>query len=287
MKNMANKRAVCGVIGNPIGHTLSPLIHHTLAAHMGQALDYVPFLVESAHLEEAIKGARALNVKGLNVTMPHKKEVMEYVEALDEMAKKVGAVNTLVSTETGYKGYNTDAMGLRMALECHHLDYENKNVAIIGSGGAAYASVVSVMDKAKSIHIFNRTKANGQLLKEHFEAQDYNKIEVYSEEALPKVPIDYVIQTTGVGMGKLENQIPKCTGTLLKTAKIAVDLIYNPAETCFLKEAKEKGCLTLNGFDMLFYQAVLAYELMHHCTLERTSLENIKGDIINQLEQMK
>lgn len=287
MKNMANKRAVCGVIGNPIGHTLSPLIHDTLAAHMGQALDYVPFLVESAHLEEAIKGARALNIKGLNVTMPHKKEVMEYVEALDEMAKKVGAVNTLVSTETGYKGYNTDAMGLRMALECHHLDYENKNVAIIGSGGAAYASVVSVMDKAKSIHVFNRTKDNAQLLKEHFEEQDYNKIEVYSEEELPKVPIDYVIQTTGVGMGKLENQIPKCTGTLLKTAKIAVDLIYNPAETCFLKEAKEKGCLTLNGFDMLFYQAVLAYELMHHCTLERTSLENIKRDIINQLEQMK
>ena len=156
--------------------SLSPLIHHTLAAHMGQALDYVPFLVESAHLEEAIKGARALNIKGLNVTMPHKKEVMEYVEALDEMAKKVGAVNTLVSTETGYKGYNTDAMGLRMALECHHLDYENKNVAIIGSGGAAYASVVSVMDKAKSIHVFNRTKDNAQLLKEHFEAQDYNSI---------------------------------------------------------------------------------------------------------------
>ena len=280
MKEIENKKTLCGVIGNPIGHSLSPRIHHALAEHSGQNLEYLPFLVESEHLEEAIKGAHALHIKGLNVTMPHKKSVMKYVETLDEMAIKVGAVNTLVATKTGYRGYNTDAMGLRMALEYNHLDYENKNIAIIGSGGAAYASVVSVMDKAKSIHVFNRTKANAQFLKEHFEVQKEGLIQVYSEEEYPKVAIDYVIQTTGVGMGQLENQVPKCTETVLQTAQVAVDLIYNPEETAFLRKAKEKGCLTLNGFDMLFYQAVLAYELMHHCTLERTSLEKIKRDLL-------
>lgn len=279
MKKIESKKTLCGVIGNPIGHSLSPRIHHALAEYSGQNLAYLPFLVEAEHLEEAIKGAHALHIKGLNVTMPHKKNVMKYVETLDEMAIKVGAVNTLVATKTGYRGYNTDAMGLRMALEYNHLDYENKNIAIIGSGGAAYASVVSVMDKAKSIHVFNRTKANAQLLKEHFEGQKKGLIQVYSEEEYPKVAIDYVIQTTGVGMGQLENQVPKCTDNVLQTAQVAVDLIYNPVETAFLRKAKAKGCLTLNGFDMLFYQAVLAYELMHHCTLERTSLEKIKRDI--------
>ena len=283
MKNIANNTAVCGVIGNPIGHTLSPLIHHTIAKYMGQALDYVPFLVEEKGLEAAIKGAHALHIKGLNVTMPHKKEVMKYVESLDEMAQQVGAVNTLVRSKTGYKGYNTDAMGLRMALKCNELVYQDKNVAIIGSGGAAYAAVVSVMDEAKSIHIFNRTKANAEELKKHFEAKGYPSITAYSEEEVPKVPIDYVIQTTGVGMGMLEGQVPKCTQTLLDSAKVAVDLIYKPSETVFLKKAKEKNCLTLNGFDMLFYQAVLAYEWMHECQIEVEQMHLMKRAVINQM----
>lgn len=283
MKNIATYKVVCGVMGNPIGHTLSPHIHHTIAKHMGQALDYVPFLVEESDLEAAIKGAHALHIKGLNITMPHKKEIMHYVEALDEMAQQVGAVNTLVRTKSGYKGYNTDAMGLRMALGCKGLDYQGQHVAIIGSGGAAYASVMSVMDGAKSIHVFNRTKANAEQLQAHFEAKGYANITAYSEEEMPQVPIDYVIQTTGVGMGQLEGQIPKCAEVLLASAKVAVDLIYKPSETAFLKRAKEKNCLTLNGFDMLFYQAVLAYELMHGCQVEAARRALIKQEIINQL----
>lgn len=283
MKKIENNQIICGVIGDPIKHSLSPVIHHALAKKTKQNLIYLPFWVESPYLEEAIKGAYALNIKGLNVTMPHKQKVMQYVETLDDLAKKVGAVNTLVKTKIGYKGYNTDAMGLRMALEYNHLDYTNKNIAIIGSGGAAYASVVSVMDQAKSIHVFNRTKANAQLLKEHFQAYSKVPIYVYSEEESPEVDIDYVIQTTGVGMGQWVNQIPKCTETVLKTAQIAVDLIYSPAETAFLKKAKEKNCRILNGFDMLFYQAVLAYELMHKCTVERASLEKIKKQLRENL----
>lgn len=283
MKKIENNQIICGVIGDPIKHSLSPVIHHALAKQTKQNLIYLPFWVESSYLEEAIKGAHALNIKGLNVTMPHKQKVMQYVETLDDMAKKVGAVNTLVRTKTGYRGYNTDAMGLRMALAYNELDYTNKNIAIIGSGGAAYASVVSVMDQAKSIHVFNRTKANAQLLKEHFQAYSKVPIYVYSEEEDPKIDIDYVIQTTGVGMGQWVNQLPKCTETVLKTAQIAIDLIYSPAETAFLKKAKEKNCRILNGFDMLFYQAVLAYELMHECTLERASLEKIKKQLRENL----
>ena len=282
MKNTTGKTVVCGVIGSPIEHTLSPLIHETIARQLGHDLAYVPFLVED-DLQAAIKGAHALHIKGLNVTMPHKQEVMASVIEMDEMAVKVGAVNTLVRMPLGYKGYNTDAMGLRYALEQNKLDYKDKNIAIIGSGGAAYATVVSVMDKAKSIHAFNRTKANAMCLKTHFEEAYGIKIEVYAETDKPKVDIDYVIQTTGVGMGRLENQMPVCTSALLEKAQIAVDLIYNPKETLFLKEAKARGCQVINGFDMLFYQAVIAYELMHHCTIEKNQSDEIREILLQKI----
>lgn len=282
MKNITGKSVVCGVIGNPIHHTLSPLIHETIASYLGHDLAYVPFLVED-NLQEAIKGAHALHIKGLNVTMPHKQEVMESVIEMDEMAIKVGAVNTLVRMPLGYKGYNTDAMGLRYALRQNGLDYEGKNVAIIGSGGAAYAAVVSVADKAKSIHVFNRTKANAEVLRMHFKEDYQSKIEVYGDTDKPKVDIDYVIQTTGVGMGSLENQMPVCTQTLLEKAQIAVDLIYNPEETLFLKEAKARGCRVMNGFDMLFYQAAIAYELMHECTIEQAQAKKIRELLLQKI----
>lgn len=282
MKNITGKSVVCGVIGNPIHHTLSPLIHETIASYLGHDLAYVPFLVED-NLKAAIKGAHALHIKGLNVTMPHKQEVMNSVVEMDEMAIKVGAVNTLVRMPLGYKGYNTDAMGLRYALEQNGLDYKGENVAIIGSGGAAYAAVVSVVDKAKSIHVFNRTKANAESLKMHFKEDYQSKIEVYGDTDKPKVDIDYVIQTTGVGMGRLENQMPVCTHTLLEKAQIAVDLIYNPEETLFLKEAKARGCRVMNGFDMLFYQATIAYELMHECTIEQAQAKEIRELLLQKI----
>lgn len=283
MRNITGSIVICGVIGKPIHHTLSPLIHHTIAETFGYELAYLPFLVEEKHLEEAIKGAYALNIKGLNITMPHKKEVMKYMVELDDMAMKVGAVNTLVKVTGGYKGYNTDVMGLRRSLKQNGLDYRDKNVAIIGSGGAAFAAVVSIIDEAKSVHIFNRTKDHVVKLKEHFKAYYDKPIEMYDEESSAKVPIDYIIQTTGVGMGDLVGKIPLCAPKLVEHAKIAVDLIYNPKETEFLKYARNKGCNVINGFDMLFYQAVIAYELMHQCTIDTMQAEEIKNKIIQQL----
>ena len=107
----------CGLIGNPVEHTLSPLIHNYLAQKTGQNLAYVPFLVENGRLEDAVKGAFALNLLGLNVTVPYKSDVIPFLEEVDDLAGRIGAVNTLVRTENGYKGYNTDMPGLYRAMQ--------------------------------------------------------------------------------------------------------------------------------------------------------------------------
>lgn len=268
---------VCGVIGKPIAHTLSPTIHNVIAKMLGEKSIYVPFCVEEEKLQAAVLGAHALGVTGLNVTMPHKQSIMQYMVELDETAKKVGAVNTLVYNKDGYIGYNTDAYGLKMALETADMQYVGKNVAIIGSGGAAYAAVVA-LNEASCIHIYNRTVQNAKELKLHMK-QFFPSLQicVHSLDEVEPVQYELVIQTTGVGMGQLEGFKPSCSEQLLEHTNSAFDMIYNPKQTSFLKLANKKGCRTANGFEMLFYQAIRAYELMHQIELKEESTLKIRS----------
>lgn len=271
---------VCGVIGNPIEHTLSPLIHNALAENLGQRAVYVPFCVTKENLQAAIEGAHALGIKGLNVTMPHKQEMFKYVTSVAPEAEKIGAINTLVYTDEGYIGHNTDARGLALSLKEHQVVWKNKKVAIIGSGGAAYAAYTAVADEASAIYIINRTKANAEVLKTHMAAYFNTPTDVYEDSEALVLDVDIVIQTTGLGMGSLKAQMPKCSKGLLKEGVVAVDLIYEPWETLFLKEAKEQGCITINGFGMLYYQAVIAFELMHHISCDKDKVLQIKGELL-------
>ena len=152
-----------------------------------------------------------------------------------------------------------------------------------GSGGAAYATVVCMLKEAKSIHIFNRTVENALLLKEQLSPFSTIPIVVHGMEECATVPIEVVIQTTGVGMGKLKGEMPSCTKNILKDAQYAIDLIYNPKETLFLEYANAKGIKTVNGFGMLFYQAVLAYEKMHQITCNLETLKEIKKELEDEL----
>lgn len=272
-----------GVIGDPIKHTLSPLIHNSLYERLKRHSVYVPFAVSKENLEEAIKGAYALGIKGLNITMPHKRAVFDSICCMDESATIIDAVNTLVYTKEGYKGYNTDAYGLLTALNEENIVCDDKNVAIIGSGGAAYATYAAV-SKAKSIHIFNRSLQNARVLTEHM--KNYYQIPtfIYPMDEKPDIIFDVVIQTTGVGMGDMIGQMPQCAPYILEGAKAAVDLIYNPKETAFLNYAKSKGIKCMNGFGMLFYQAVRAFELMHGISCDKSEILLIKKEIESSLE---
>ena len=126
----------CGLIGNPVEHTLSPVIHNTLSMVLGENLAYVPFHVENGRLEDAVKGAFALNLLGLNMTVPYKSDVIPYLTDIDPLAENIGAVNTLVRTETGYKGYNTDMPGLYRAMCEDGVKVKGEKVLITGAGGA-------------------------------------------------------------------------------------------------------------------------------------------------------
>lgn len=276
---------VCGVIGDPIAHTLSPLIHNTLSEKLGQRAVYVPFCVTKENLKMAISGAHALGIKGLNVTMPHKQEMFKYVVEVSKEANAVGAINTLVYTEKGYIGHNTDAKGLALSLKEKGIEWRGKNVAIIGSGGAAYAAYTAVAGGCEVIYIINRTKEKAEALKAHMQQYFNVPTFVYEDTEALGLEAHIVIQTTGLGMGQLKDQMPKCSEGLLKKAEVAVDLIYEPWETKFLEVARKNECMTVNGFGMLYYQAVIAYELMHHISCDEEKVLQIKQELLKDKEK--
>ena len=157
IQGITGETRVCGLIGHPVEHTLSPLIHNTLARICHKNMVYVPFEVDPGLVDTAVNGAYELNVLGLNVTVPHKIEVMSALVSIDSKAESIGAVNTLVRTEGGYKGYNTDHTGLKRALESDGIDLHNRDVVILGAGGAARsAAFLCAFEESRRVYILNR-----------------------------------------------------------------------------------------------------------------------------------
>ena len=160
IQEINGRTRTCGLIGNPVEHTLSPLIHNTLAQELSQNLVYVPFLVSGgvAELAQAVKGAHALNILGMNVTVPYKEAVLPFLEQIDELAAKIGAVNTLVRTQNGYKGYNTDMTGLQRAMYSEGISLQGESILLLGAGGAARAvAFLCAQCGAKKIYLLNRS----------------------------------------------------------------------------------------------------------------------------------
>ena len=158
--NIDGKTRLIGLIGNPVEHTLSPVIHNGISERMDISSVYVPFKVEKEGLDTAIKGAYELNILGMNVTVPHKNQVMDCLVEVDEAAKRIGAVNTLVRVEElhGYKGYNTDMLGLRRQIQEDGIKLKDNTVVVLGAGGAAKAVVyMCLLEGAKKIYLLNRT----------------------------------------------------------------------------------------------------------------------------------
>jgi shikimate dehydrogenase len=250
-----------GVIGDPISHSMSPLMHNAAFEKLGIEGSYHPFHVRRENLENAIRGVKALGIEGMNVTIPHKTAVMEYLDRIDPLAEKIGAVNTIVNDEGILTGYNTDGLGFIKGLkEFAQESIERKRVLIIGAGGAAKAIYYSLAEQGISkIDICNRTKEKAELLKAR--RSSFVQTEVLSlDSAQTNLGLyDIIIQTTNIGMD------PKITEKPLNVARIkenaiVSDIIYNPLETALLKQAKELGARTQNGLDMFVYQGALSFE---------------------------
>ncbi len=257
---------VCGLIGNPVEHTMSPAIHNTLASEQGVNLVYVPFHVPFGQLEEAVKGAFALNLLGVNVTVPYKSAVLPFLEGTDPLAGQIGAVNTLVRGERGFVGYNTDMPGLYRAMCEDGVNIEGEMVLILGAGGAARAvAMLAARKGAGKIVLLNRTYMKAESLAEEVNRAAGRKIamamalEEYSR--LPSEERFLAIQTTNVGM------FPKTEETLIKDEAFyrkvhtGYDLIFNPARTRFMSLVEKGGGRAFSGLKMLLYQGIIAYEL--------------------------
>ena len=256
---------VCGLIGNPVGHSISPLIHNTLSEKLNQNLAYVTFKVESQDVVAAVKGAYALGIKGMNVTVPHKQAVMEALVDVDPLAKSIGAVNTLVRVDGGYKGYNTDYFGIRRQLVEDGIDIKGREVIVLGAGGASRAvTFMCAVEGAGRVYLLNRSVDKAVEL-----ARDVNTY-IGEDKVCPMRLNDYnklagkkyiVIQTTSRGLYPEVDAAPIEDEDFYDMIEAAVDIIFNPSETKFMRLAGEHGARVYNGIEMLLYQGVAAYEL--------------------------
>ncbi|MDE6700310.1 MAG: shikimate dehydrogenase, partial [Acetatifactor sp.] len=266
MKAIDGYTRTCGLIGNPVEHTLSPLIQNMLAELTDQKLCYVPLRVEEGQLEAAVKGAYALNFLGTNVTVPYKSDVIPFLQEIDPLAAKIGAVNTLVRMEGGFRGYNTDMPGLYRALCADGVRIEGEKVLVLGAGGVARAVAVLLAEKgAAGVILLNRTLEKAQRIacevnamagKELVSAMEYGD---YTK--LPEGERYLAIQATSVGMHPHDDEVVLADKAFYQKLHTGYDLIFNPARTRFMELVEEQGGRAMNGAKMLLYQGVIAYEL--------------------------
>ncbi|MBB3906933.1 shikimate dehydrogenase [Anoxybacillus rupiensis] len=250
-----------GVIGCPVHHSLSPLMHNGVFQQLGIEAYYHAFHVEKDQLPAAIQGLKALGIAGANVTIPHKTAVMPLLDEIDEMAQRIGAVNTIVNENGRLIGYNTDGPGFVRAL-CEETKtvIKGKRILLVGAGGAArgiYFALAS--EQAARIDICNRTRSTAtQLIEEADVSIDSS---VYSIEEAEKHLDEYeiIINTTPVGLYPNVEAMPLSLDRL-EADTVVSDIIYNPLETKWLQEARQKRAIVQNGVGMFIYQGALAFE---------------------------
>lgn len=255
----------CGLIGNPVEHTLSPLIHNTLAELLSHPLVYVPFHVEDENVHKAVEGAYALNVLGLNVTVPHKSRVMKSLVQVDELAEKIGAVNTLVRSENGFKGYNTDMPGLYRAFLSEGIVLDGQEVVILGAGGAARAVAFLCASKnVKKVYLMNRSVDKAVAVAKEVNSKSGREciypMALSDHGKLPEGRF-LAIQATSVGLYPNVDEVVIDDEAFYRKIHTGYDLIYKPRETRFMQLVKSHGGRACHGLKMLLYQGVIAYEL--------------------------
>jgi shikimate dehydrogenase len=255
-----------GVMGNPVAHSLSPLMHNAALASLSLDYCYLALEIRPELLPQAVVGLKALGCQGFNVTIPYKEQIVASLDEVDDEALIIGAVNTVVNREGKLVGYNTDGRGfLRSLAEEWDLGLRGEQVVVLGAGGAARAIVAGLASAgASKITIANRNVERGLLLKADLEQHYPCKIAVVdlSEGKLDKelAASLLVVQTTPVGMYPHAGDTPIIEPSRLWKDSYVYDIIFNPPETRFLLGAREQGCRTANGLGMLLHQGALSFE---------------------------
>ncbi|MBD2844495.1 shikimate dehydrogenase [Paenibacillus sp. IB182496] len=249
------------VIGDPIRHSKSPLMLNRAFAEAGINGVYTAFHVKKEQLGDFVAGVRAMGVRGVNVTIPHKLDIMPHLDRIDESSRAIGAVNTIVNDDGVLTGYNTDGLGyVRSLKEEVEPELAGKRIVVLGAGGAARGVLYALTkERPGAITVVNRTLAKAEALAR--DLAPYGTVAAADSGALARLcaDADIVINTTSVGMHPSTDEVPLDAGWL-RPGAVASDLIYNPMVTRFLREAEQRGCRIHGGLGMFVYQGALAFE---------------------------
>ena len=271
MMQLNGATKIYGIMGNPVAHSLSPAMHNAAFKVCGLNKVYVAFNV--ADVPRAMDGFRALGVGGVSVTIPHKQAVIPHLDDIDPVAKKIGAVNTLLINDKHIHGYNTDWIGANQALGMI-ADLPGSTVLVIGAGGSARAVGFGLQEKSATVIIANRTHEKAQTL-----AGDLN-CECHPLADIGELKVDVLVNTTSVGMApNLDRTL--VPAKMLENIPAVMDIVYAPVETRLLREAKRAGCKTVDGRYMLLYQGVAQFELW---TGQKAPVDVMKEKLFSQLE---
>jgi len=239
------------VVGHPVRHSLSPVMHN--AAFQSKGINAVYLAFETTDIEGAIHGMKALGIRGMSVTIPHKTDVIPYLDDLDSLAEKIGAVNTIVHKEGRLIGYNTDATGALKALE-EKRELVDLHCLIVGAGGTARSIGIALKEKGISLAITNRSLSRGK------ELADTLSCPFVPWDKMESIRPDLLIQTTPVGMTP-ETGVSSVPEAVLRDGMVVMDVIYNPPHTKLLELAEARECVTISGLNMFVYQGAEQFQL--------------------------
>jgi shikimate dehydrogenase len=254
---------IYGVIGHPIGHSMSPMMHNDAFKQLGLDYYYHAFDVEPTKLSETVDAMKLLGIAGFNVTIPHKVTIIEYLDEIDDEAKEIGAVNTVKNDNGRLTGYNTDGRGFFLSLKrLIGEDQLNNNMLIIGAGGAARGILAALARSGfGKVDVANRTVAKAEYLLDQVRNNNSNGKPLSLGQAEAELKkYDVVINTTSVGMSPNVNDIPLSLDNM-KPGTVLSDIIYNPLETNWLKIGRQKHAIVQNGVGMFAGQGAIAFEI--------------------------
>ncbi|MEA5575739.1 shikimate dehydrogenase [Anabaena sp. UHCC 0451] len=288
-QNITGKTKFLGVIGHPVEHSLSPMMHNAALSKLGLDCVYLPFPIAPENLETAIAGFAAISVVGFSVTIPHKQAILPLLSEISPIAQAIGAVNTVIRQDDKWVGTNTDVEGFIAPLQTtYQQDWTQKKAVILGNGGAARAVVAGCVQLGLAeIHVVGRNLSKLKEFSHSWENSPFaNKFEVHSWSELPKLitQANLLVNTTPVGMYPHVEQSPLSAEEMAKLPLDAItyDLIYIPKPTKFLQLAEKQGAITIDGLEMLVQQGAAALKIWLQqeeipVTIMRQALQNHLG----------
>lgn len=287
---VSEKTKMLGIIGDPVIHSLSPMMQNHVLSKLKLNLKYVPIHVTKENLSKKYQEITSSNFIGFNVTVPHKVAIMPYLDQVTKNAERLGAVNTVKFIGGRSVGYNTDFIGFMDSLRRIRFDMEKKKSVVLGAGGSSRAIIYALIEsRANEITIINRTIEKADKLGEYFSSvtgfTNFNIYGFQNQKITEKIKeAAILVNTTSLGMDQKENSCPLPENIQLPGNLLVYDLIYKPLETKLLKIAKTNGARTLNGLDMLIYQGIESLRIWTGLNIESNAMyDEVKQFLLNRI----